>query len=231
MATQDKATAADKAAEKAAQEEMERNLAIREQEIDRDPTLNDDQKKEAKEQARGTKGTPPGAGRAYEERPSGTANTNGKASATRAGGDPVHSPVIGNPGEHNPAAGNYDYAIAARAGNPQAAVAPLNSPEVAGGPTARKSSKDADYKHPLRVRAIKKGEYNGVKEIGEEFDNTRNLAPYPEDEKSWFVPVDKSEYAAAEKRGVARREEKERMRQQEEDERAAIAKLLGARAR
>lgn len=131
--------------------------------------------------ARTPKETPEGAGRAYESEASGSANENGKASATLAGGDPVNSPVVGNPGEARPDAGGYDYALA---GKPNAATNPLHSPEVLGAPAKREEKKDVKYAQ--RVRAIRKGEYNGVKEAGEEFDNDRNLATYPEDKDSWF---------------------------------------------
>lgn len=229
MASQDKKAQsdADKAAEREAQQEMDRRLA----EIENDPNLTDDQRAQRMEQARGTEGTPRGAGRRYEDKPSGSENTLGKASATRAGGDPVHSPVIGNPGEANPIAGNYDYAIAAKIGNPNAATAALNSPDVAGGPGSRSDPRKADFKHPMRVRAIRKGEYNGVREVGDEFDNDRNLAPYPEDEKSWFVPVEEGEYKSAAKRGETRRAEKAKQAEQDEQERAAIAKLLAGRSK
>ncbi len=127
------------------------------------------------------KETPEGAGRAYESEASGSANENGKASATLAGGDPVNSPVIGNPGESRPDAGGYDYGLAAK---PEQPSAPLASAEVLGGPG--KSAKTKEKQYPRLVRAIRKGEYNGVKEVGEEFDNDRNLAPFPEDPNSWF---------------------------------------------
>lgn len=131
--------------------------------------------------ARTTKDTPEGAGRAYESEASGSANENGKASATMAGGDPVNSPVVGNPGEARPDAGGYDYALA---GKPNAASQPLQSPEVLGASTKREGK--TTVKYATRVRAIRKGEYNGVKEVGEEFDNDRNLPTYPDDETSWF---------------------------------------------
>lgn len=215
---------AQKAAEREAQIEMDRTL----KEIEDNPNLSDEERARQIEQTKGTPGTPLGAGRAYETAASGSANVNGKASATRAGGDPVNSPVIGNPGESNPAAGNYDYALAAAAGNPNARSQALASTAVAGGPGSTGRKQD-DFKHPVRVRAIRKGEYNGVKEVGEEFDNTRNLAPFPEDDKSWFTPIDEGERATAEQRGVERREAEEAKRVQEDQERAAIAKLGSGR--
>lgn len=224
---QDARQAADEAAEKEAQAEMERRLA----EIERNPDLTEEERTRQMEEAQGTKGSPRGAGRKYEDKPSGSQNTMGKASATRAGGDPVHSPVIGNPGEANPIAGNYDYAIAAKVGNPNAATERLNAPDVAGGSPRRADPRQAEFKHPMRVRAIRKGEYGGVREVNDEFDNDRNLAPYPEDEKSWFVPIDEGEYKEAQSRGDKLREEKEARRIQDEEERAGIAKLLAGRGR
>lgn len=124
--------------------------------------------------------TPDGAGRAYETEASGSANENGKASATVAGGDPVNSPVIGNPGEANPAAGNYDYGLAA-----SHVSAPLQTVEVLGGPEKSAKAKNQP-KYAERVVARQKGHYDGIKEVGEEFDNTQNLPTYPEDPTSWF---------------------------------------------
>lgn len=130
-----------------------------------------------------TKDTPEGAGREYETAAAGSANENGKASAIQAGGNPVTSPVIGNPGESNPAAGNYDYGLATS--NPQASVQPLNSAAVeAQKAPAAKGEKVVQ--HPKRVRALRRGEYDGLREPGDIFDNSRNLAAFPDDEHSWF---------------------------------------------
>lgn len=128
--------------------------------------------------------TPEGAGRAYETEASGSANENGKASATVAGGDPVNSPVIGNPGEANPAAGNYDYGLAAAH-----AVNPLQTPEVLGGP-GKSPAQQKEIQYAKRVVAFRKGHYDGIKEVGEEFDNTLNLPTYPEDPHSWFQAIE-----------------------------------------
>lgn len=125
--------------------------------------------------------TPEGAGTEYESEASGSANTNGKASATAAGGDPVTSPVIGNPGESRPDMA-YDYGLAGA--NPRAASVPLTAaysvPKVAPGSVEDKTE------YALNVRARSKGHYDGVKEIGEVFENDRNLPTYPEDPTSWI---------------------------------------------
>lgn len=132
-------------------------------------------------------GSPLGAGRKYETKASGSENANGKASATRAGGDPVYSPVIGNPGEANPAAGGYDYALAAASRQP---TQRLTASEVMGATAAAEADQTM---YARRVVAFKRGEYNGIKEINEEFDNSRNLPPFPDDPKAWFEAVEGSE--------------------------------------
>lgn len=164
-------------------------------------------------------GTPDGAGRAYDPRPSGSANVHGKASATRAGGDPAHSPVIGNPGEHNPAAGNYDYGLA---GSTRTATEPLRSADVAAPRrAAAEDDGEEEVKYARRVVAFRKGEYGGVKDVGEEFDNTNNLPTYPEDPDSWFQAADEGERKTSEKRAPEMRKKRlERQRQQEERDRA-----------
>ena len=119
--------------------------------------------------------------RKYEQtRNPGADNDNGKASATRAGGDPVTSPVIGNPGESDPAAGNYDYGLAG-ALQGQANPKPVAPPAA---PVAQEVV--VPYEYAFEVRARQKGEYDGIKEVGEVFDNTKNLPTYPEDRNSWF---------------------------------------------
>lgn len=162
-------------------------------------------------------GTPDGAGRAYDPQPSGSANVHGKASATRAGGDPAHSPVIGNPGEHNPAAGNYDYGLA---GSTRTATEPLRSADVAAPRrAAAEDDGEEEVKYARRVVAFRKGEYGGVKDVGEEFDNTNNLPTYPEDPDSWFQAASEDERKTSEKRAPEMRK-KRLQRQQEERDRA-----------
>lgn len=157
--------------------------------------------------------TPEGAGREYTQRAGATENTNGKASATAAGGDPVNSPVIGNPGENRPDMG-YDYGLAAA---PQAS-APLASAEVLAAkaaPDARdqeiallKAQLAAAYTgtapvataaatpaepvdYAELVRARQKGHYDGLREKGDVFNNDKNLPTYPEDPNSWFEDADR----------------------------------------
>lgn len=157
----------------------------------------------------GTAGTPEGAGTAYTDAASASENTNGKASASVAGGDPVTSPVIGNPGEARPDMA-YDYALA---GAPQQASQALAAPEVlaatatpdqrdqlialltqqlaalqTGGTVAAAPSaaKVSAPKYAHRVRAVRKGHYGGLREAGEAFENDLNLPTYPEDPNSWF---------------------------------------------
>lgn len=164
-------------------------------------------------------GTPDGAGRQYDPKPSGSANVHGKASATRAGGDPAHSPVIGNPGEHNPAAGNYDYGLAA---STRSATEPLRSADVAAPRrAAAEDDGEEQVKYARRVVAFRKGEYGGVKDVGEEFDNDKNLPTYPEDPESWFQAADEGDRKASEKRAPEMRKARlERQRRQEERDRA-----------
>lgn len=189
-----------------------------------DPNTVDGEKpRDSAEQA----GTPEGAGRKYDERPSGSQNHMGKASATRAGGDPVHSPVIGNPGEHNPAAGGYDYAMA---GSTRQASAPLRSSDVAD-PAARGTVDEGEEKveYARRVVAFKKGDYNGVKEVGEEFDNDRNLPTYPEDPDAWFQAADEGERKASEGRAQEIRKAKRERQQRLQDENERIARERSGR--
>jgi len=145
---------------------------------------------------------PEGAGTQYETQPSGSANPHGKASATAAGGDPVNSPVIGNPGESRPDMA-YDYGLAGAApapSNPHAVSRPLESSDVKklpADPLLVKNGRvrpgsDADtteYAEIVRARA--KGEYGGIKEKGEVFNNDRNLPTFPEDPASWFEDADR----------------------------------------
>lgn len=136
--------------------------------------------------------TPQGAGREVEQTANpGSANTNGKASATRAGGDPVNSPVKGNPGESDPAAGGYDYGLAAEILGESAPIVPTEAPDpivVAAAPAA-KAAKNVEYAFDVRARF--KGEYDGLREKGDLFENTKNLPTYPEDPNSWFEDADK----------------------------------------
>lgn len=148
--------------------------------------------------------TPAGAGAAYETEASGSGNENGKASATAAGGDQANSPVIGNPGEARPDMA-YDYGLAAAApastpSNPRAASAPLESAAVKKLPAdplltkngkVRPGSSADDTEYAELVRARAKGEYGGIKEKGEVFNNDRNLPTYPEDPASWFEDADR----------------------------------------
>ncbi len=148
-----------------------------------------------------TQSTPEGAGKQYTQEASGSANENGKASATPAGGDPVNSPVVGNPGENRPDMG-YDYGLAARVdqGAPIQPSTPLQSVQVLmptqsqvnAGPAPGSDEDDTEYAAVVRARY--KGHYDGVRERGDVFDNVRNLPTYPEDKNSWFEdasrPVD-----------------------------------------
>lgn len=141
-----------------------------------------------------TDGTPLGAGRDYDPAASGSGNAHGKASATRAGGDPVSSPVIGNPGEARRDIG-YDYGLAGASaaqplGNPRAASQPLSSVpmfvQVKQEPVEEDTTEYAE-----RVRARQKGHYNGLREVGDIFENVNNLKTYPEDPNSWFEDAEK----------------------------------------
>lgn len=136
--------------------------------------------------------TPQGQGREVEQTANpGSANTNGKASATRAGGDPVNSPVKGNPGESDPAAGGYDYALAASLLGEAPPIVPSEQPApivVAAAPAAKKEDK-TEYAYDVRARF--KGEYDGLREKGDVFENSKNLPTYPEDPNSWFEDADK----------------------------------------
>ncbi len=150
--------------------------------------------------------TPQGQGREYTNDAPGVGNENGKASATPAGGDPVHSPVRGNPGEAQPQ--GYDYALAA-ANAPGAEAEVGRSAAVAAAPAqAQAAGTDPNYKvvdgrsivrpgspadtqdYADRVRAIRKGYYHGIREVGDGFNNVDNLPTYPEDPTSWFVDSD-----------------------------------------
>jgi hypothetical protein len=169
---------------------------------------------EAKQQAAAKESAKPGevvdgAGRAYTEQETGSLNPHGKMSATAAGGDPVNSPVIGNPGENRPDM-SYDYGLAAAA--PAAGAArPVADPsvsqrmqsvEVLGqvlGAAASEASRVAprpgdandETEYAEVVRARSKGHYDGVREVGDVFSNPRNLPTYPEDPKSWFEDADR----------------------------------------
>lgn len=124
--------------------------------------------------------TPEGAGTEYTQEGNATANSNGKASATAAGGDPVNSPVIGNPGEARPDMG-YDYATAASA--------PLAGSQVVAQPATPAEEDETEYAEIVRARV--KGHYDGIREVGEVFNNDRNLPTYPEDPNSWFEDADR----------------------------------------
>lgn len=137
-----------------------------------------------------------GQGREVEKTANpGSANENGKASATVAGGDPVNSPVKGNPGESDPAAGGYDYALAA-ANTGAAPITPTATPTPVHVNVTQQStavvpgSKDDKTEYAELVRARAKGEYNGLREKGDIFDNDRNLPTYPEDPNGWFEDAD-----------------------------------------
>lgn len=144
--------------------------------------------------------TPEGAGAEYEKDASGSANVHGKASATRAGGDPVNSPVQGNPGESRPDMA-YSYGLAAAnvgaRGAPNQPSQPLVSHQVGGQvvQVVDLNMKDGkprpggpldETEYAVQVRARERGEYNGLREKGDVFDNDRNLPTYPEDPRSWF---------------------------------------------
>lgn len=157
--------------------------------------------------------TPDGAGTEYTPEATASANSNGKASASVAGGDPVNSPVIGNPGENRPDMG-YDYGLAARAnaGNPIQPSAPMQSVQVLV-PTAAAAadgkfapgSADDDTEYAELVRARYKGHYDGVREPGEVFNNARNLPTYPEDRNSWFEDADRDPEWEAKEQSASRR--------------------------
>ncbi|KPU94703.1 hypothetical protein APR50_10495 [Variovorax paradoxus] len=157
-------------------------------------------------QPKPTSATPEGAGTQYETEASGTANENGKASATPAGGDPANSPVIGNPGESRPDMA-YDYGLAAAPpapSNPRAVSQPLQSSLIAKGIQPGSSEDDTEYAEVVRARA--KGEYGGIKEKGEVFPNDRNLPTYPEDPTSWFEDAEHDpDWEAKEKASKRRR--------------------------
>jgi len=131
-----------------------------------------------------------GAGTEYTQDASATANSNGKASASVAGGDPVNSPVIGNPGENRPDMG-YDYGLAGastggRSIQASAALQPVHV-LVQQAPPAEEDT--AEYAETVRARS--KGHYDGIREKGEVFENSRNLATYPEDKNSFFEDADR----------------------------------------
>jgi hypothetical protein len=148
-----------------------------------------------------------GAGREVEQTANpGSANTNGKASATRAGGDPVNSPVKGNPGESDPAAGGYDYGLAAAPGSEAPAVVPTEAPTPVQVNVTQNSgaivpgSKDDTTEYAYDIRARAKGEYDGLREKGDVFENTKNLPTWPEDPNSWFEDASNPVSDGAEKR-------------------------------
>jgi len=133
--------------------------------------------------------TAPGAGTQYTQDASATANSNGKASASVAGGDPVNSPVIGNPGENRADMG-YDYGLAGAQSRGQAiqASAPLQPVHVLVQQAPPAEVDDTEYAETVRARA--KGHYDGIREKGEVFENSRNLPTYPSDPNSWFEDAD-----------------------------------------
>lgn len=137
-----------------------------------------------------TPGTPDGMGRAYETDASGSANAHGKLSASAAGGDPINSPVIGNPGEARPDQG-YDYGLATAnrgQGNPRAVVQPVAPVPVVVQVPPPAPVDTTEYAY--RVRARQKGHYAGLREVGDVFDNDLNLPTYPQDPASWFEDAD-----------------------------------------
>lgn len=154
----------------------------------------------------GTPGTPPGMGRAYDDAASGSGNAHGKASSTPAGGNPVYSPVIGNPGEARRDIG-YDYGLAAATSrsqtNPRAFSQPVTSvPMLVQVQQEPKPADDTEYAE--RVRARSKGHYDGLREMGDVFDNPQNLATYPEDPNSWFEDATKPPQDALSQRELLR---------------------------
>lgn len=134
--------------------------------------------------------TPEGAGKEYTQQASASANSNGKASASVAGGDPVNSPVIGNTGERRPDMG-YDYGLAAKqsSGNPIQPTVPLQPVQVHVLQAPAAAEDTTEYAELVRARS--KGHYDGIREKGEVFDNPRNLPTYPEDKNSWFEDADR----------------------------------------
>lgn len=159
-----------------------------------------------------TTATPEGAGTDYTQEATASANANGKASATPEGGDPVNSPVIGNPGENRPDMG-YDYGVAGNhsRGAPIAATQALqavtmlvpSAAQAAAGPVPGSPEDTTEYAELVRARY--RGHYDGVKEVGVVFSNDRNLPTYPEDPNSWFEDAEREADWEAKEKAAARR--------------------------
>lgn len=75
---------------------------------------------------------------------------------------------------------------AASVDNQPGATAPLATVEVATLKAEPVATTAAPIEYAEVVRARLRGHYDGIREIGEVFENPRNLPTYPQDTTSWF---------------------------------------------